>query len=86
MLTQHRRKQTELAEYLGVSTALVSKWKHQERPIPAKYARRVAEFFNVPANELTYPPDAAVERVWEHVRTLSRKQRKALMQKMLKAM
>lgn len=66
LMKSHGRRQSELADRLGVSEPSVSRWARRDADIPARYIQPIADFLGVPASDvlavavaITQPEEAA---------------------------
>ena len=52
LLKEKDRKQKELADFLGLNESAVANWKSGTTKSYKKYVHEIADFFDVPVNEL----------------------------------
>lgn|GEM_PF-6954245 len=52
LLLQSKKKQSDLADYLGVDPITVNRWLNLKRTIKSAYLLKIADFFEVPIAEL----------------------------------
>lgn len=52
LLQEKDRKQKELADYLGLNESAIANWKSGTTKSYKKYVHEIADFFDVPLNEI----------------------------------